>query len=167
MLVDSCEPISLLARSALMLTAAAVGVAIPVGLYLISPLNRPISSSSVHGSLSSCWSASSSASSVGVGVLACSGGVGDAACAVLVRFRGGISAAQYTLTQRFGQCCITWEHWQRMLMLNKVNSCNSRRGRCEAEPSRSTASFESDFAFASLNATQEFYIYVRCLACKS
>lgn len=92
MLVDAYAPISLARQSAGTRAVGAADVAVPVGLYLISPLKRPISSSSVHGSLSSCSSVLSSASPAGVGDLAGLGGVGEG-CAAFARFLGGIVAA--------------------------------------------------------------------------
>lgn len=66
---------------------------VPVGFHLISPLNRPISSSSVHGSFKICSSAVfGGESAAGVGVFCtCAGDAGEVA-AVRARFLGGIAS---------------------------------------------------------------------------
>ena len=77
----------------LLLVASRVYVCLPVGFHLIRPLKRPISSSSVHGSFSRSWWASSASvgvSATGVGVFGCEVGVGDVAWETRARFRGGI-----------------------------------------------------------------------------
>lgn len=83
------------------MSRATTNVHVPAGFQRINPLNKPISSSSVQGSLRTSSSLSGELSA-GVGVLGCTDTAGDVACETRARFLGGILAA--VVTKRVQLC---------------------------------------------------------------
>ncbi len=82
--------------------AVSVWQDVPVGFHVMSPLNRPISSSSVHGSVSSLSSLLlGEAASAGAGVGGCEVGVGEVAWDMRALFRGGMVHYSYDRMRLF------------------------------------------------------------------